>query len=529
MSKVILAKPGDFHLPFGDAFRGSLEIWNVWKMLALRQGAGYAASEKGSLMKLIRKLSKLILAVAGFLVFAVGVIYFVRAFDARSLRNLEPEHRIELEAEFRAGAEAETDWQAYLSIEDALYAELEKNIHDQDRSGSAVDRYSSSSQMFPASHDRNWNRSYVLRADEPRGVAVLLHGLTDSPYSMRATAQLLVRNGFNVVVPRMPGHGFAVGGLKHVRWEDWTAAVRVAVRHAETLPGADQKLVMAGYSNGGLLALDYSLRCGREVEVACPDRVVLMSPAIAVTPASIVANWHSAVSWHPYFEKFAWLHVLPEIDPFKYTSFPKQPGWEIYSLAHRVYAMLEDKERTDNLPPFLTFQSAVDNTVSAVAVVEMLYSRLPSGASKLVVYDINRSNTASHLMDLPHHNPQDFFLERAPLDYEVTVLANRDNDSDVVDAFSLLPGASQYDVEETSLAWPLGNFSLSHIAVPFMPDDPLYGHAIPGDTERVMLGALQPRGEAGVLSLTSDYFLRARSNPFFDYQAATIEQWLAVD
>ncbi len=480
-------------------------------------------------MKLVKTLSKLILAVAGFLVFAICVIYFVRAFDSRSLRDLEPEHQVKFEAEFRAGDEAETDWQAYLAIEDALYAELEQNIHDQGRSGSAVDRYSSASQMFPASYDRNWNRSYVLRADEARGVAVLLHGLTDSPYSMRATAQLLMRNGFNVVVPRMPGHGFAVGGLKHARWEDWTAAVRVAVRHAETLPGADQGLVMAGYSNGGLLALDFSLRCEREIDVACPERVVLMSPAIAVTPATIVANWHSAVSWHPYFEKFAWLHVLPEIDPFKFTSFPKQPGWEIFSLARRVYAMLEDKERTDNLPPFLTFQSAVDNTVSAVAIVDTLYSQLPPGPSKLVVYDINRSDTAAHLMEISNRSTHEFFRTQAPLNYEVTILGNRSRSSDVIDAFSLLPGESQYEVEPTDLAWPLGDFSLSHIAVPFMPDDPLYGNIVTGDETRIVLGALQPRGEAGVLSLTSDYFLRARSNPFFDYQAATIEQWLAVD
>jgi esterase/lipase len=45
---------------------------------------------------------------------------------------------------------------------------------------------------------------------------------------MRGVAQTMVDAGYNVVVPRMPGHGFAVGGLLDARWEDWAAAVRIA-------------------------------------------------------------------------------------------------------------------------------------------------------------------------------------------------------------------------------------------------------------------------------------------------------------
>ena len=466
---------------------------------------------------------------AGVLVFAVGVIYFIRAYDARSLRDLETEHRITFESEFRAEDESETDWEAYLAVEDALYAEIALRIHDQERSGSIVDRYSSTSQMFPGSFERNWNRSFEFPAQSPRGVAILLHGLTDSPYSMRATASLLVNQGFSVIAPRMPGHGFAVGGLRQASWEDWAAAVRIAVRHALGMPGGDQSLLIVGYSNGGLLALEYALTCDREIALPCPDSMILMSPAISMSPATAIANWHSAVSWHPYFEKFAWLNLLPEIDPFKFTSFPKRAGWEIYKLASRVYGLMDDPVRIESLPPILTFQSAVDNTVSAIAVVEILYSQLPPGASRLVVYDVNRTNTAVHLMDQPHRNPLDFFRALAPLDFTVNVLRNRSHDSAAIDAYSLLPGEDRFQVAATALAWPPDTYSLSHIALPFMPDDPLYGHAVTDESEtpRIVLGSLQPRGEAGVLQLTAEYFLRARSNPFFPYQASAIEEWLS--
>ena len=44
--------------------------------------------------------------------------------------------------------------------------------------------------------------------------------------------------------------------------------------------------------------------------------LVLLSPAIAVSPLAIVTNLHSLISWMPYFEKFKWQSILPEVDPF---------------------------------------------------------------------------------------------------------------------------------------------------------------------------------------------------------------------
>jgi len=72
-------------------------------------------------------------------------------------------------------------------------------------------------------------------------------------------------------------------------------------------------------------------------------------------------------------------------------------------------------------------------------------------------------------------------------------------------------------------------YSLSHIAVPFRPDDPVYGDgAARGEDEphRVVLGALAPRGEQGVLQLRADYFLRARYNPFYGFQERHLIEWL---
>lgn len=61
--------------------------------------------------------------------------------------------------------------------------------------------------VYPAGFHPNWNRSQVLLPQgDIRGVAVLLHGLTDSPYSMRYLAQVWQQQGFVVVSRVMARH-----------------------------------------------------------------------------------------------------------------------------------------------------------------------------------------------------------------------------------------------------------------------------------------------------------------------------------
>ncbi len=317
-------------------------------------------------------LPKLIRRTFAALFIVTVTIYFVWAFGARQMLDLGPEHRLEFDNEFEVSQEASTDWQRYVAIEQELADELARAVEIHTRTGSLIDRHNVRGLTNARNVDAMLNRSYERSAASPRGVAVLLHGLSDSPYSMLTTAETLVDAGFNVVAPRLPGHGYAVGGLKHANWEDWTAVVRIAVARAIDSVGDELPLILVGYSNGGLLAIDYALRCEQYANLVCPARIVLMSPAIALSRAAMVTNMHSLVSWLPFFEKFQWLSILPEVDPYKFTSFPKRAAWEVYQVSTRMHRELADPSEADKLPPILTFQSVVDNTVSAGAVAKRL-------------------------------------------------------------------------------------------------------------------------------------------------------------
>jgi hypothetical protein len=70
-------------------------------------------------------------------------------------------------------------------------------------------------------------------------------------------------------------------------------------------------------------------------------------------------------------------------------------------------------------------------------------------------------------------------------------------------------------------------FSLSHVAMPFPVDDPLYG-ITPDERENygVRLGRVDPRGERGVLLVSVDDLMRLTSNPFFPYLEERLRAWV---
>ena len=80
--------------------------------------------------------------------------------------------------------------------------------------------------------------------------------------------------------------------------------------------------------------------------------------------------------------------------------------------------------------------------------------------------------------------------------------------------------------EPLQIEWPRGVFSLSHVALPFPPDDPLYGQQPPANRDQLFLGQIPMQGERGLLRISSDWLLRLRHNPFYDYLERRTLDWV---
>ena len=103
--------------------------------------------------------------------------------------------------------------------------------------------------------------------------ALVLHGFTGNPQSMRGLAEAFAAAGFTVEMPLLPGHGTSVDDLVTTRWADWSAAAEAVYLD---LAGRVRTVVVAGLSMGG------SLTCwlaSRHPEIA---GIVCVNPAVKV-------------------------------------------------------------------------------------------------------------------------------------------------------------------------------------------------------------------------------------------------------
>lgn len=473
------------------------------------------------------------IAVALLLVMAAGVTFYIT--HMRNRPDLAPWHTAALQAEYSpATARGIQDLDAYRKLEDGLFRQLKDQVYRQTQTDPPLrwNRFQQGSWSDPDRFSVNWNRTFELTADRPTAGFLMLHGLSDSPYSMRALAQRLHREGAWVVGLRLPGHGTAPAGLTHVDWKDWRNAVRLAARHLAAAVGPDQPLYLVGYSNGAALALEYAVSAIEGEDQPRPAGLLLLSPAVAVTPAAVLARWQLLLSRLPGLEKLAWLSIQPEYDPYKYNSFAVNAGFQIYRLTNalaRRIQRLDSGSGVAGFTPVLVFQSVLDATIPPQAVVDALLARLAPNNHRLVLFDVNRkADTAALFTADPQGDIDALFNRRLPFD--LTVVTNRTSQSPAMEARH--QAALQTTISETplELGWPPGIYSLSHVAIPFPPDDPIYGRGDQSIKARgLTLGTVELRGERAVLQIPIGDIMRLRYNPFFGYmEQQVLERYFAL-
>src|SRR6476660_579771 len=288
--------------------------------------------------KMRARISKIMKWVTILLVLAAVVFFSIRVYVTQGGPHLSVWHTF-VPHELKAKELDATDWKQYLAHEAGIFesvkTEVTQNLDPDDRV--PMNRYFDGSPVYSAHFFQDFNRSFVLEPkDAPVGAVVLLHGLTDSPYSQRHIAQSYRDHGFVAIVIRLPGHGTVPAGLTDVEWEDWVAATRLAVREARRRVAPSAPLHLVGFSNGGALAVKYALDAISDPQLAQPDRVVLISPMIGITRFARFAGLAGLPALLPAFAEAAWLGVLPEFNPFKYNSFPVNGAVQSYRLTQVI-------------------------------------------------------------------------------------------------------------------------------------------------------------------------------------------------
>ena len=109
--------------------------------------------------------------------------------------------------------------------------------------------------------------------------ALVIHGFTGNPGSMRGVAEAFAAAGYHVEMPRLPGHGTTVEDMLTTGWSDWSGAANEAY---QTLAARCRHVVVVGLSMGGSITLWLA---GQHPEIA---GIVCINPATQPQPAEVL-------------------------------------------------------------------------------------------------------------------------------------------------------------------------------------------------------------------------------------------------
>jgi pimeloyl-ACP methyl ester carboxylesterase len=421
------------------------------------------------------------------------------------------------------------DFDTYIALENRLFQELDSEIIDKvlESEQNSINRYTKNSFSDPKRWSTAWNKSFELSVKNPKMGVLLLHGMSDSPYSLHSQAEYLHKKGVWVVAMRMPGHGTVPSGLVKLEWQDMAAVVKIGMARLHQKLG-NKPIHIMGYSTGAPLALNYTFLALEDPTLILPASLILYSPAIDVSKAAPFAVWQSRLGYFLGLPKLAWNSISPEFDPFKYGSFAVNAGDQVYSICKEVQKQFDDyttkAQNKKPFPPVLSFASIVDSTVSVPAIVNDLYRRLPEGNHTLVLFDINHHFSTNHLVK----QGVDSFMQKlrkTPSDAHYTF--DLISDINATDG-SLIQIRNGKPLNNLHLYWPKELYSLSHLAIPISKDDPLYGNKNAPKSPGIQLGHLAIYGETSILQTSANSLLRQRWNPFHDYTKQRVLEFLGL-
>jgi carboxylesterase len=111
--------------------------------------------------------------------------------------------------------------------------------------------------------------------------ALLQHGFSGSPASMRPMGRWLADRGISVVGPRLPGHGTSWEDLEGTTWQDWEAEAEAAFLD---LAGRCSTVIAVGLSMGGAMVLHLAAKHPDKLKGVVAVNPDVRRPELALAP-----------------------------------------------------------------------------------------------------------------------------------------------------------------------------------------------------------------------------------------------------
>jgi esterase/lipase len=199
---------------------------------------------------------------------------------------------------------------------------------------------------------------------------LLIHGLTDSPYSFHDLAYFYYRQGFNVRTLLLPGHSTAPSDLITAQLSEWQQATQYGI---ERMSEDFDQVYLGGLSTGGALILDYLMQHYLPQKKADFKIKGLFMWSLASKAKNKFSGLAQYVDLVPGVD---WIGVDADTDFAKYESFPYNAAAQVHELMERISPQqlankIVDKKGLNDIPLFV-IASEPDQTIDTAATLSLI-------------------------------------------------------------------------------------------------------------------------------------------------------------
>lgn len=269
-------------------------------------------------------------------------------------------------------------------------------------------------------HVRNKVRKGVTPKHRPRiafdpsvppkeSVVILSHGIFESPHFFEEIANELAGQGYLVLSLLLPGHWESdPRSLEKVHYSDWVKEFKMNMEIADCF---SNKIVLAGHSLGGLLAINAALEN--------PDRVsglILWSPALKL---NVLPRLGGLVGSTLGLNGNFFMRTKEDRDETAFFT-PNAPN-QIHNLIKSIYTKYGAEAYKKISAPTVLIYAENDPAVS-VAEMKKFYDQI-SGDKKSIFYDSDswvwHGNIAKSVWDVYHESPDNYNPDFYQMSFEI--------------------------------------------------------------------------------------------------------------
>jgi pimeloyl-ACP methyl ester carboxylesterase len=236
------------------------------------------------------------------------------------------------------------------------------------------------------------SRPFILSQNKKAPTVVMLHGLSDSPGSMREVSKVYFKLGYNVVTVLLRDHGLLEPYRHEIRsevtLEDWREDIDQLMTIALQMSDSNQ-VALIGFSLGGVLAVDTADRYDWRI-----SSLVLLAPLFKMNH-----SWAAPATKYLKHILYSTKKGIPE-EPHFYPDIALNQTFQAYELTKHIDRMTKNpKFGLRNLPKFM-FLTDLDLTIKNNSALETA-RRLNISENDIVIYENHEESTTVLHRDLP--------------------------------------------------------------------------------------------------------------------------------